>query len=107
MSRVITRTGSINNHRAQSGKADSAKSCRIAFALFHRFKYPLRDDSADTVGTARSAELRTCQLERLIHYSGVATEYCQDNAEPRCIRYHPLKKRRRTPPNNDDPPRAA
>jgi hypothetical protein len=72
MSRVITRTGSINNYRAQSGKADSAKSRRIAFALFHRFKYPLSDDPADAVRTALGAELRTCQVERLIHYSGVA-----------------------------------
>src|ERR1700691_2547823 len=72
MSRVIARTGSINNYRAQSGKADSAKSRRIAFALFHRFKYPLSDDPADAVRTAGGAELRTCQVERLIHYSGVA-----------------------------------
>src|ERR1700733_1228835 len=69
---IITRTGSINNHRAQSGKAGSAKSRGIAFALFHRFKYPLSDDPTDAVRTARSAELRTCQVERLIHYSGVA-----------------------------------
>jgi hypothetical protein len=62
----------MNNHRAQSGKADGAKPCRIAFALFHRFTYPLRDDLTDTVRTARSAEPSTCQVERLIHYPGVA-----------------------------------
>jgi hypothetical protein len=33
----------------------------------------LRDDLADTVRTARGTEPRTCQVERLIHYSGVAT----------------------------------
>jgi hypothetical protein len=72
MSRVIDRTGSINNHRAQSGKPDSAKSRRIAFALFHRFHYPLSDHPADAVRTTRSAKLRTRQVERLIHYSSVA-----------------------------------
>ncbi len=62
----------MNNHRAQSGKANGAESCKIAFALFHRFKYPLSDDPAGTVRTPSSAELSTCQVERLNHYSGVS-----------------------------------
>ena len=62
----------MNNHRSQGGKADSAKLCRISFALFHRLKYSLSDDPPRTVRTPSSAEPSTCHVERLKHYSGVA-----------------------------------
>src|SRR5580704_16568122 len=100
MSWVTDRTRSINNHRTQTGKAESAKCCRIAFALFHRYKYPLSDDPADTVRTARNTELSTCQVERLIHYSGVAAVIGSLKLMYRCHSESPYRAAAKVPERN-------
>ena len=61
----------IETHWLHS-EADSAKSGRIAFALFHCCKDPLSDNLPGTMRVAPSFELITCQVQRLIHYLSVA-----------------------------------